>query len=589
MTNAEIARIFKEIADLLEIKGDDSFRISSYRRVARTIADLPKEVKEIAARGELEELPGVGKGSAEKIRVLLESGRLPLREELAREVPESLLELLKIPNFGPRKAAALWKQRGITTLEQLAQAAEAGKLQGLPGFGPKVIQQIREGIDFVHRAAGRTRLGDAWPVAEQFRAAVEQIEGVRKAVTAGSLRRGRETIGDLDLLCVAEEGPAVVQRFTQLPGVVRVQAAGDTKGSVVVRLEEEQERDIQVDLRVVPEESFGAAWMYFTGSKEHNIRLRELALKHGWTLNEYALSQLNSGKVIASRTEEEIYEKLGLPWIPPELREDRGETELKETPELVELKDIRGELHLHTTASDGRDTIEGMIAAAKKRGYEYICITDHSQASVIANGLDPQRMRKHMEAVRKAARKAKDITVWVGAEVDVHADGSLDYPDDLLAELDFVVASVHFGLGRDIAHNTQRTLAAIRNPYVNLIAHPTGRLINRRDAMPLDIEALAREAARTGTALEINAHYYRLDLRDQHARLARDCGATLCLNCDAHAGEGFQHMLFGVLTARRGWVTRKDVLNTRTAKQVAAFVAAKRKNAKRPRQEVGRA
>jgi len=349
-----------------------------------------------------------------------------------------------------------------------------------------------------------------------------------------------------------------------------------------VLLEYEHGREIQVDLRVVPEESFGAAWLYFTGSKAHNIRMREMAQKRGWTLNEYALTNEKTGKPVASGEEAEIYQALDLPWIPPELREDRGEFDLKETPrDLLTLEDIRGDVHMHTTASDGRNTIEEMIAAAQALGYEFICITDHSQSSPIANGLKPDRLRRHIQTVRKAARQARGLTVWVGAEVDILGDGSLDYDDALLAELDLVVASVHAGQGKDVEKNTARTLAAIRNPYVNIIAHPTGRLLNRRDAMPLDIEAVAKAAAQTGTALEINASTYRLDLRDQHARLARSLGAMICIDCDAHSTSQLGQMRFGVMTARRAGLKKTDVLNTYSAADVAKFVAKKRSAAER--------
>lgn len=577
MTNADVARTFSEIADLLEIQGADSFRVSSYRRVARTVEDLSEEIAQIAARGELSTLPGIGKSSAEKIHELLETGRIALRDELAAEVPPTLLELLRIPHMGPKKVALLWKERGVTTLNELIAAIDQNRLSGLKGFGDKTITQIREGIEFMQRSAGRVRIGTAWAVMEAVRAAVAALPGVKRVEPAGSLRRGRETIGDIDLLCVAASPADTIAAFAKLPGVAKVLAAGDTKGSALVDAGGEA---IQVDLRVVPEESFGAAWQYFTGSKEHNVRLRELAGKRGWTLNEYALTEIDTGRVLASHQEQDIYAALGLPWIPPELREDRGELEGTSVPEdLLELADIRGELHLHTTASDGRETIEQMAAAAKARGYKYICVTDHSQSSVIANGLKPDRLRAHVKAVRAAAAKLKGITLWVGAEVDIHADGRLDYDDELLAELDFVVASVHFGMGRDADANTRRTLEAIRNPYVNLIAHPTGRLINKRDAMPIDIDAIARAAADTGTALEINASDFRLDLRDQHARRARELGAAICINCDAHAGDQFDNMRYGVMTARRAGLRRGDVLNTRPAREIEAFVSRKRKRA----------
>lgn len=576
MKNADVARVFNEVADLLEIQGADAFRVNSYRRVARTIADLATEVAAVAARGELGQLPGVGKGSARKIQELLDTGRLALRDELAAKVPVSLLELLEIPGLGPKKTALLWKERGIQSLAELKAALAEDRLAGLKGFGAKSIEQIARGIDFLQRSAGRTRLGDAWVLAEELRAALRAMPGVQRVETAGSLRRGCETVGDLDLLCIAADGPRVVKRFTTLPGVSEVLAAGDTKGSV--RMGSSSGRTIQVDLRVVPAESFGAAWQYFTGSKEHNVRLRELAVRRGWSLNEYGLTE--GATVVASATEEEIYAALGLPWVPPELREDRGEFEPGAVPaDLLSAADIRGDLHMHTTASDGRNTIEEMADAARRRGYTYICITEHSASSVIAGGLNVQRLRGHIRAVRAAAQRCRDVTVWIGTEVDILTDGRLDYPDELLAELDFVTASIHAGMGRDEAANTRRTLAALRNPYVNCIGHPTGRLINEREAMPLDIDAVAREAARTGTALEINAHPYRLDLSDRHVRRARELGATIVISTDAHATDQLDLMMFGVLTGRRGGLRRGDVLNARPIEAVRAFVAAKRERA----------
>ncbi|HPM22873.1 MAG TPA: DNA polymerase/3'-5' exonuclease PolX, partial [Phycisphaerae bacterium] len=560
MTNADIARAFAEIADLLEIQGADAFRVNSYRRVARTLEDLASDIHDVAARGELASLPGVGKSSAQKIQELLDTGRIAMRDELTAAVPESLLALLSIPSVGPKKVALLWKERGITSVADLKAAIEAGRLDGLKGFGAKSIEQIARGIEFLERSAGRTRLGEGWAVANQLRAALAEMKGVTRVEAAGSLRRGRETIGDLDLLCIAADGETIIRQFTELPGVMQVLGAGGTKGSVLVSTP--RGRTVQVDLRVVPAESFGAAWQYFTGSKEHNVRLRELAVKRGWSLNEYGLTE--GKKVIASRTEEDIYAALDLPWIPPELREDRDEFEPGAVPDdLLTLEHIRGDLHMHTYASDGRNTIEEMAAAAKARGYKYICITDHSPASAIANGLKPARLRAHIKDVRAAAEKVKGLTVWIGTEVDIHADGTLDYPDELLAELDFVTASIHAGMGSDMAANTRRTLAAMSNPHVHCIGHPTGRLINERDAMPLDMEAIAREAARTGTALEINANYYRLDLKDQHARLARDLGATILINTDAHATDQLEQMEFGVITARRAGLRKGDVLNTR--------------------------
>ncbi|QOJ15719.1 MAG: DNA polymerase/3'-5' exonuclease PolX [Planctomycetia bacterium] len=575
MTNAEAARAFEEIADLMEIKGEEPFRVNSYRRVARTLEDLAVELTDVAARGELASLPGVGKASAEKLDELLRTGRIALRDELTREVPATVLELLRVPGLGPKKAALLWRERGVTSLAELKSCIESGRLADLRGFGKKSIDQIRQGISFIESSAGRARLGWAWSVAERVADELRRIPGVARVEQAGSLRRGCETVGDLDLLCIADDGAAVVDAFTKITGVEAVLAHGPTKGSI--RLTPEAGKSIQVDLRVVPADSFGAAWQYFTGSKQHNVRLRERAVKRGWTLNEYGLTE--GERVLASRSEQEIYAALGLPWIPPELREDRGELDLTEVPpDLLSLDMIRGDLHMHTTASDGRASIAEMAQAALQRGYQYIAITDHSQSSAVAGGLKPDRLLQHIADVRRVARDFPKLTLLAGAEVDILSD-RLDYPDELLAQLDWVVASIHFGMGHDIEANTRRALLAIQSPYVNVLAHPTGRLINKREAMPLDIDAVSRAAARTGTALEINASAYRLDLRDVHARLARDNGATICIDTDAHAVEQLDQMRFGVLTARRAWLRRDDVLNTRPIEAIRAFVTARRPRA----------
>lgn len=578
MTNEDVARIFEEIADMLEIKGEDAFRVNSYRRVARTLDDLAEDVSQIAARGELAALAGVGKSSAAKIQELLNTGKLKFREELAREVPESILALLQIPGLGPKKVAVLWKQKQVDSIERLKQAVESGELDDLKGFGKKSLLQIADGIAFLQSASGRTRLGEAWELAELLRDAIAGMPGVQRIENAGSLRRGRETVGDLDLLCIARDGAQVIEQFAKLPGVTKVLAAGDTKGSVLI--EWRTGGTIQADLRVVPEDSFGAAWQYFTGSKEHNVRLRQLAVKRGWSLNEYALSDAKTEKVIAARTEEEIYGAIDLPWIPPELREDRGEFEPGAVPEdLITQADLRGDLHMHTTASDGRNSVEEMALAARDLGYEYICVTDHSASSAIANGLSPQRLRDLIREVRAVEKKLKGIKVWAGTEVDILADGTLDYKDDLLAELDYVVASIHFGLGKDPEINTQRTIAAMRNPYVNQIGHPTGRMINARKPMELDMAAICRVAAETGTALEINAGPYRLDLKDQHVRMARAAGATIAICTDAHGTEKLGRILYGVLTGRRGGLRKAETLNTRPAKEIEAFVKRKREKA----------
>lgn len=574
MNNAEVAQVFHDIADLMQIKGADTFRVNSYRKVARTIEELARDINAVAEEGGLGKLAGVGKSSVAKIEELLATGRSSLRDELIEEIPESVLELLRIQGLGPKKVAVLWQEKQIATLEDLQAAVEGGELESLSGFGKKSIEQIAKGLDFLAASAGRVRLNVALEVAESLCAAVGDLDGVSRVTYAGSLRRGKETVGDVDLLCVAEDGEAIIKAFTEFEGVQQVLGAGSTKGSILY--EYRPRRNIQVDLRVVPAESFGAAWQYFTGSKEHNVRLREKAQQRGWSLNEYGLTEGET--VIAGAEEEDIYARLELPWFPPELREDRYEFELDEVPEeLLTLDDIQSDLHMHTVASDGVNTIEEMALGAKGLERSLICITDHSQSSVIANGLSPEHVAEHIEAVRAADKAIDGIEIWIGMEVDVLDGGQLDYDDDLLAQLDFVIASLHVHKGDDVKANTQRVLKAIENPYVNVIAHPTARLINRREPMGLDLEAVAKAAAESGTALEINASPLRLDLKDTHVRLARDLGVTITINTDAHRIDQLINMRYGALTARRAGLLKDEVLNTWSPKRIKEFVAAKRK------------
>lgn len=573
MTNADVAQAFNEVAVLLEILGDDDFRVGSYRRVARAITEYGGDIKELAAAGTLHTLDGVGKGSADRIHELLNTGRLAVRDELIKKVPESVMRLLAVPAIGPKKAAQLWREGNIKSLDDLKQAVRAGRLAEMKGFGPKTITQIARGIEFVERSAGRTRLGMAWKISTLLGGAVLGMRGVERAEFAGSLRRGCETVGDLDLLCVAEEPAPIIKQFIKLPHVADVIAAAGNKGLVLV--DYEPIGSLRVDLRVVPAASFGAAWLHYTGSKKHVQRLRDRAAARGLKLNEWGL--MDGDRVIAGLTEEEIYAALDLPWFPPELREDKGEFDLTEVPrDLLTVRHLRGDLHMHTRASDGRNTVEEMATAARERGYSYINITEHSQSSAIAGGLKESVLRGHIKDVRNVARRFPNLRIWIGTEVDILADGALDYPDDLLAELDFVIASIHSGMGPDREQNTRRTLAAIHNPFVNCIGHPTGRLINEREAMPLDIDAVCKAAAQTGTALEINANNYRLDLKDDHLRIAREYGVKIAINTDAHAIDQFDQIRFGVMTARRGGLRKSDVLNTRPANGVELFVAAKR-------------
>ncbi len=573
MANGDIIRCFEEMASLLEIQGADAFRINTYRKAARSIGDLTEDLADIAERGELQKIPGVGKGMAERITEFLADGRIKLHQELLASFPPGLPRLLEIPGLGPKKIQALHGQLDIGSIEELQAAITDGRVAELPGFGAKSCEKILAGIQFLSSSAGRTPLAIAEVIAESIRARVASLPGVRRVEVAGSLRRGCETIGDIDLLCDADDGAAVVKAFTTLPEAKAVQAAGDTKGSILVA--SPRGGDLQVDLRVVPTVSFGAAWQYFTGSKEHNVRLRELAVRQKLRLNEYGL--FDGETSVAGADEASIYERLGLKWMPPECREDRGEIESRgELPGLVTLAAIRADLHMHTTASDGKCEIEEMAAAAKARGYSHIAITDHSRSSVIANGLSIERLLEHAERVRAINRKGQGITLLAGTECDILSDGSLDYPDEVLAALDWVVASIHAAQQQPRDKLTARCLAALENPYVCVLGHPSGRLIGRRDAMDIDWDRVIKTAARTGTALEVNSSWQRLDLKDAHVRQAMDAGCTLSINTDAHAIDQMEQMRLGIITARRGWATTERVLNAWSVDKLVDWVAGKR-------------
>ena len=573
--NKELSSIFDQIADLMEIRGEDVFRINSYRRVARSLKDLTSDVAELCRAGKLTEIPGVGKGTAERIKQFVETGRITVHRELLGKVPAGLPALLEIPGLGPKKVALAWKELGVENVDDLKAVIGSGKLAGLPGMGEQSVKKIAAGLAFLEKSSGRTPLGVVWPIAQDLAERVRALAGVKRVEIAGSLRRGAETIGDVDLLCVSARGRETVRAFTKFEGVRSVLASGATKGSVTVDLPDGAE--LQVDLRVVPGESFGAALQYFTGSKEHNVRLRELAVKKKWKLNEYGL--FDGSERIAGRTERSIYSKLKVPFVPPEWREDRGELEAaaaERVADLVELSDIRGDLHMHTVASDGRHTVEEMAEAARALGYEYIAIAEHSKSSAIANGLSVERMERHIEDIRATDKRVRGITILVSTEVDILAGGKLDYPDDLLAECDLVVASIHSGLSQERKKVTARTLAAMDNPYVTMIGHPSGRLIGRREPMDLDWEAVISRAAETNTVLELNASWQRLDVRDIHARQAADAGVLLCICTDAHAADQLLQMPYGVVTARRGWVSKHQVLNTHPGAQLRRLLARKR-------------
>jgi DNA polymerase (family 10) len=576
VVNAELAAVFARIADLLEIDGADVFRINSYRRAARTLKDSTEDVASLAARGGLTSLPGIGKGTAGRIQQYLDSGHIDTLDELEAKLPRGLPDLLEIPGMGPKKVALAYERLGVKHFKDLKKVINSGELAALPGLGAASVKKIADGIAFLESSAGRTPLGMAEPIALEFARRVAKLKGVKRVDIAGSLRRGAETVGDIDILCDAGDGEAVINRFVSFAGVKRVLAKGATKGSITVVID--GGRELQVDLRVVPSKSFGAALQYFTGSKQHNVRLREIAVRKKLRLNEYGL--FDGESAVAGRHEKGIYRKLGLPCVPPELREDRDEfASGADWTDLITLEDIRGDLHVHTLASDGVNTIEEMAQAAKEYGYEYLAICDHSKSATIANGLSIERMKEHIAAIKAANNRMAGFTILVGCEVDILPDGSLDYPDDLLARCDLVTASIHSAMGKGGSRKvspTERTVAACENRYVTMIGHPTGRLINKREPMEIDMAAVIDAAANTRTMLEINAHWLRLDLKDLHIRQALAAGVMLAVNTDAHHADGLDQIRYGVITARRGAAAKKDVVNACTLPALRRRIKLKR-------------
>ncbi|MCK4294526.1 MAG: DNA polymerase/3'-5' exonuclease PolX [Planctomycetes bacterium] len=578
MKNAVLSELFGQMADIMEILGEDRFRINSYRKVSRIIADTPADIEGLLETGRLAKVPGVGKSSLAKIEEFVKTGSITAHQELLARIPPDLLDLLRIPGMGPKGVKAVYDQLNVASIADLKAAIDAGSLAELPGFGDKKAAVIARGIDFLEKSTGRIRIDQALEAAEIVAATLRSYSPLSKIQTAGSLRRWAETIGDVDILVAAgkrkDASERIVEAFTKAAFVREVLASGPTKGSAIIQT---GSGGVQVDVRVVPEKSFGAAAQYFTGSKQHNVRLREIAIKAKLKLNEYGL--FKAEKMIAGPAEEQIYDKLGLDYIVPVLREDRGEVEAAKEhrlPKLIEFADIKGDFHIHTAASDADCEIDEVAAAAKDLGYKYICITDHSRSSAIANGLSAKRLAQQVKEIRQINERLKGITILAGSEVDILADGSLDFDDKLLAELDFVVGAIHSGMAGARERVTMRTLKAMDNPYVNCIAHPTGRLIGRREPMDLDIAAVIEHAARTHTALEVNANPWRLDLKDVHCKMAIEAGAKLAIGTDAHSIAGLGLMGFGVATAARGWTTDPDVLNTFSVAAIRKFVQSKR-------------
>jgi len=575
MKNPILSELFNQMADIMEILGEDRFRINSYRKVARIIFDMPTDIETLLTTGQLAKTPGIGKSSLAKIEEFLKTGKITAHQQLLTKIPPTLLELLTIPGVGPKGVKAVYDKLNVKSVTELKKAIDDGSVAALAGFGDKKAAVIARGIEFLEKSTGRIRLDRAAEAAELVIQFLKNLSDTRRIRTAGSLRRWAETIGDVDILVAGGKGKQVIQAFIDAPFVQEPLAAGPTKGSAIIQTES---CPVHVDVRVVPEKSFGAAAQYFTGSKQHNVRLREIALKAKLKLNEYGL--FKKDKMIAGAVEEEIYRKLGLDYIEPLLREDRGEIEAARNhslPEMVKLADIKGDFHVHTNASDGDCGISELAEAAKKAGYKYICITDHSKSSAIANGLSAKQLSHQIKQIRKINENLKSITILAGTEVDILADGSLDFENKLLADLDFVIASVHSGMASPRERVTTRTLKAMDNPYVNCIAHPTGRLIGQREPMDIDIEAVIKHAAETGTALEVNSKPQRLDLKDTHCKMAIEGGVKLVIGTDAHSVAGLGLMSFGVATAGRGWATKDDVLNGLSLGKIKSWAEGKRK------------
>jgi len=560
MENREIGRLLSETADLMEIAAEDPFRIRSYRNGASAIESLPERIEDIAKEGKLTGIPGIGKGLASAIDEILKRGSFERRDLLLTKYPPTALELLKIQGLGPKTIALLWEHYRVSTIDDLERICQEQKLRLLPRLGAKLEEKVLRSIAQYRRSSGRFLLSFADELASELVTYLEATPGVDKVTPAGSLRRGKETVGDLDLLVTGPAPEAALDRFVAYPRVGEVLGKGPNKASAKVGLQ-----SIQVDVRALAADSYGAALMYFTGSKEHNIALRGRCLKMGYTLNEYGLLRLEGEAKVAGETEESVYEKLGLAWIPPELRANQGEIDAAaegRLPRLIELSDIRGDLHMHTTETDGRASLEEMAAAARELGYQYIAVTDHSQALAMANGLDEARVVAFARRLREMDQSGLGIRVFSGIECDIRRDGAMDLANDALAELDFVIGSVHSYMNQDSAEMTDRLLRALECPYIRALGHPTGRLLLVRDPFPFDFERVAAEAARRNVAMEINASPERLDLHDTLLRQAKARGVRFVISTDAHHPKHLRNMRYGVTMARRGWLEASDVINT---------------------------
>ena len=576
MENKEIARVLFETADLMEIAAEDSFRIRSYRNGATAVEGYPERISDILrdpAR-KVTDIPGIGKGLAQVLAEIVERGSCERRDVLLSKFPPTALEFLKIQGLGPKSIALIFEHYRISTIDELERLCHEQKLRALPRMGAKLEEKVLRSIAQYRMRTGRYLLSYADGMAAELMAELRQVPGVEAVTPAGSLRRGRETVGDLDLLVTGPDATAALARFVAYPRVEEVLVRGENKASAKVGRE-----GLQVDVRALPPDTFGAAMQYFTGSKDHNVAIRLRAVKMGLKLSEYGLFRVEGDLKVAGDTEEGVYQALGLPWIPPELRENSGEIEAAEAgrlPELVELKHIRGDIHMHTTETDGRASLEEMAEAARARGYEYVAITDHSKALAMANGLDEKRVVEFARRVREINRNGLGIRVFSGLECDILKDGAMDVADDALAELDLVIGSVHSHMNLESAEMTDRLMRALECPHLRVIGHPTGRMLLHRDPFPLDFDRVAAEAARRGVWLEINASPERLDLHGTLIRTAKAKGARFTISTDAHHPRHLESMKYGVLTARRGWLGPNDILNTLPVDEFAAALQSKK-------------
>lgn len=574
MENADIAKIFEEISDLLEIKNENPFRVRSYRNAALVISGLPESLRSIVERDEkeLENIPKIGKSIHEKIVEIIKTGKCKFHDELLKELPPGLLELLEVSGVGPKKVQLLYDELGIKSVEELEKAAKQGKIRDLPHMGEKTEKKILKAIEELKSHKGRFRISLALAYAESLIEYLKKLPGIIKVEPAGSLRRWKDTIGDVDILVTCKHGAPIMDRFVKYPEVKEILAKGETKSTVMLK------SNLQVDVRVLEEKSFGAALQYFTGSKAHNIAIRDKAKKMGLKVSEYGVFDEKSDKWLAGKTEEDVYKAVGLPLIPPELRENMGEIEAAKKgklPKLIEIKDIKGDLHVHTNESDGIHTLEEMVAYAMQKRYEYIAITDHSKAVGIAHGLDEKRVLKQIKGIDKINSQLKSFRILKGTEVDIKADGSLDLDADVLKRLDVVVAAVHSKFNMTEQEMTDRIIKAMSTGLINIIAHPTGRLVGAREPYPVDMPRLMQAANKYGVILELNSYPDRLDLNDNHLRLAKDMGVMVTISTDSHNRQHLDYIKFGVHTARRGWLEKKDVLNTRPLAEVLKILKKK--------------